>query len=69
VIGVTEKMSKFQNGLLDGAITPSDYKEMKHKIEKVLRNTQERLDRLANRITYYKNYITKEQPMLDELAM
>ena len=47
----TERKTKLQNGYLDGDITPSDYKEMKEKIEKDLSNLQERLDGLTNGLT------------------
>ena len=41
---------------------------MKEKIEKDLSNLQERLDGLTNGLTPYKNYITKEIPMLENLV-
>ena len=41
---------------------------MKEKIEKDLRNLQERLDGLTNGMTPYKKYITKEIPMLENLV-
>jgi len=63
-----ERKTKLQNGYLDGHITPSDYKEMKENIENNLRSYQERLDGLTNGMTPYKNYITKEVPMLENLV-
>jgi site-specific DNA recombinase len=63
-----ERKLNLQNGYLDGHISPSDFKEMKDKIEIDLRTQQEKLNELSNGLSPYKKYITKETPMLENLV-
>ena len=65
---IGERKSKLQDGYLDGYVTPTDYKEMKEKIEKELRSHQTKLDELNQGVTPFKKYMTKEVPMLENLV-
>ena len=57
-----------QTKFMDEEITSSDFHEMKTKVEKDLTILKERLYFLRQKGTPYKNYVTKEIPMLENLV-
>jgi site-specific DNA recombinase len=57
-----------QTKFMDEEITSADFHEMKTKVEKDLIGLNERLANLRQRGTPYKNYVTKEVPMLENLV-
>ena len=65
---LNNRRGNLQERLMDNDITPQDYKEMKQKIESDLNVCQSKLNNLNLGMTPYKNYITKEIPMLENLV-
>ena len=57
-----------QTKFMDEEINSSDFHEMKTKVEKDLTILKERLSFLRQKGTPYKNYVTKEIPMLENLV-
>jgi site-specific DNA recombinase len=62
------RKQNLQIKFMDEEITSSDFHEMKTKIEKDLSRLKDRLNYLRQEGTPYKNYITKEVPMLENLV-
>lgn len=61
------RKSNLQNDLMDRAITPHDYQDMKGRVDKDIILTKDKLTDLQRQTSPFKVYIQKEVPMLENL--
>jgi chemotaxis regulatin CheY-phosphate phosphatase CheZ len=61
------RKSNLQNDLMDWAITPQDYQDMKGRVEKELVLLKDKLTDLQRQTSPFKAFIQKEIPMLENL--
>jgi transcription elongation factor Elf1 len=62
-----KRLSNLTMLLLDKKIDADDYQRMKQQIDKILREVQSKLDALSKGMTPFKQYISKQIPILHNL--